>query len=1157
MADFGPSAPGLDSKYELDSGVLLLSGIQALVRLPMVRRQLDTARGWRTAGFISGYRGSPLGGYDLQLAAQKRRLDALDVVVRPAVNEDLAATAIWGTQQVNLYPGARYDGVFGIWYGKTPGVDRSGDALKHANYAGTWARGGVLALAGDDHGAKSSTMAAQSEYAFIDAEMPVFAPSTIAEVLAFGLKAFDLSRHAGLWTAMTVVADLMDSTATLTVELADYASVTPEFDDLPPGGLGIRIPDKPLAQEERHRLHRLPAAAEFVRLNGFDRREIDCPQARFGIVAQGKAYNDVRQAMADLGVDATIAGRLGLRLYKPGLVWPLERTAARAAVGGLEQVLVIEERRPLVEDQLRQLAYDLPDGQRPRIVGKLDEQGRPLVSAVGELDAAQVARAIFARIPPAARTDRMLQHIARLDAAQAPTLVVHERKPLFCPGCPHNTSTQTPEGSRAMAGIGCHYMVQDMDRQTSTFTQMGGEGVSWIGQAPFTDEAHVFANLGDGTYFHSGSLAIRQSVAAGSNITYKILYNDAVAMTGGQAIDGELTVARLVQQLAAEGVSRIEVVSDDVAAAREAAGAPQGIGFHPRSDLDAIQRALREHKGVSALVYVQTCATELRRRRKRGLAPDPGLNIIINERVCEGCGDCSAQSNCIAVEPVETEYGRKRRIDQSACNKDQSCVTGFCPSFVTVKGGRRRKAQVDVAAALVGLPDPTPPALSSRPYNIALAGLGGQGLTSLAAIIDMATYLDGGAAKSADTLGMAQKGGGVFVHLRLADRAEAIHGPRITAAEADLVLANDMVVAHGRNVLPLVADDRTSVILNTTLAPTAEFVAHNDTTYDTATMRRGLAGRARRVLEIEAGRLVGELMGDTIFTNIFLLGHAWQLGLVPLSRASLERAIELNGTQVAANTRAFALGRLAAHDPDFVQRATPARKPVAEGLDAVLATRVADLTAYQDVAYATRYRNAVLELAEAETRWRPGSTELALAAARSLHKLMAYKDEYEVARLHSDSAFHAAIEQAFEGPFKLQAHLAPPLLGRRDATGRPVKSTFGPWMFTAMRWLAPLKLLRGGPLDPFGWTAERRTERALRDEFLQVLKEVAAALGRVPSDDLLELLSAPQAIRGYGHVKTPAVLRYQTELARFRLLGTDPRPARLTAVPSRSLSART
>jgi indolepyruvate ferredoxin oxidoreductase len=1136
MAEAASSTLTLDSKYEREAGTIILTGVQALVRLPLARKRLDRAAGLNTAGFISGYRGSPLGVYDQQLLAARKHLAAHDIVFKPAVNEDLGATAVWGTQQVNLYPGARFDGVFGLWYGKSPGVDRTGDVFKHANYAGTWKAGGVLAIAGDDHGAKSSSLAAQSEYAFVDAEIPVLAPASIEEVLAFGLKAIDLSRFAGLWTAMTVVSDLMDSSASLTLDPAACLTRPPALGDLgelPPGGLGIRLGDSPLEQEARHRSFRLPAALAFARGAGFDRRVFDPPGARFGLLAAGKAFANVRQALDDLGIDEAEARRIGLRLYKPGLVWPLEPQAALAFAAGLEEVLVVEERRDLVESQLKQLAYPLPEHRRPRIVGKTDEAGRPLLKSVGELDAAQIARVIVARLPPALRSERMCAHIARLDAQPPARPVLHERRPYFCSGCPHNTSTKTPEGSRATAGIGCHYMVQQMPRRTTTFTQMGGEGIAWVGQAPFTDERHIFANLGDGTYFHSGVLAIRQAVAAGVNITYKILFNDAVAMTGGQPVDGVLTVPALAAQVAAEGVGRVVVVSDDPERTRAQGPAPAVAEWRHRDELDVVQKQLRTHPGVSVLIYDQTCATELRRRRKRGLAPDPNLRVFINERVCEGCGDCSVQSNCVSIEPVETAYGRKRRIDQSSCNKDQSCVKGFCPSFVTVVGGRLRKAQAGgLDAALAGLPEPAPPALGAEPYNILLAGVGGQGVTSLAAMIAMAAHLDGLAANSVDMLGMAQKGGGVYVHLRIARSAGAIAGPRIGQGQADLVLANDMVVAHGPNILPLAAPERTAAILNTTLAPTADFTVSNDLVYDAPGMRRRLRTSTRRAIEVEAGRYAVALMGDAIFANMMLLGQAWQLGLAPVSRAAIEQAIALNGAAVAANTRAFALGRLLAHDPVAVADAAPRPAPLPTAFEDVFAGLEADLVAYQDRAYADRYRAAVMAVAAAEARVRPGSTVLALAAARSLHKLMAYKDEYEVARLYGDPAFRRRLAETFEGDVRLELNLAPPILGRRDpATGLPAKTRFGPWMLTALGWLAPFKRLRGGRLDPFGRTGERRDERALRDDFLARLAGVSKGLDEANFGLALQLAEAPRAVRGFGHVKAAAVAAYRARLA--------------------------
>ncbi|HEX5264991.1 MAG TPA: indolepyruvate ferredoxin oxidoreductase family protein [Phenylobacterium sp.] len=1136
----------LDSKFDVESGRILLTGVQALVRLPMLRRRLDEAAGLKTAGFISGYRGSPLGGYDAQLRAARRRLDALDIVVRPAVNEDLGATAVWGTQQVGLHPGARYDGVFGIWYGKTPGVDRTGDVFKHANFAGVSPNGGVLAVAGDDHGAKSSSLAAQSEYNFVDAEIPVFAPASIDEVLSFGAKAFEVSRFAGLWTAMTAVAELMDSAAAIDVDPALYATVRPDFDAFPPDGLHIRLPDTPLAQEARHRGFRLPAALAFVRANGFDKTPIDPPDAHWGILAAGKAYGDVRQALSDLGIDEAAAHRLGLRLYKPGLVWPLEPEGARAFVRGLRTVLVVEERRDLVESQLKQICYGL--AERPVIIGKRDAEGRPLVKDVGELNAEDIARAIYDCVPEAERTPAMRERAAALAHRPAPLAdSLHERPPFFCSGCPHNTSTGVPSGSRAMAGIGCHYMAQTMPRNTQSFTQMGGEGVSWVGQAPFTDEQHVFVNLGDGTYFHSGILAIRQAVAAGVNITYKILYNDAVAMTGGQAVDGVLTVPILARQLAAEGVGQIVVVSDDVERTRAGGLAADVEAFH-RDQLDAVQRRLRDRPGVSALIYDQTCATELRRRRKRGLAADPDVKMFINPRVCEGCGDCSVQSNCISIEPLETEFGRKRRVDQSSCNSDLSCRKGFCPSFVTVRGASAGRPSRDLDATIAALPEPVEPGLGPAAFNIVLAGVGGQGVTSLSGILGMAAHIDGLAVGSVDMLGMAQKGGGVFVHLRLARATESIARPRIGHGQADLLLANDMVVAHAPGVAAILDAGRTSVVLNLALTPTAEFTTRGDLVYDKAGMIIRLRERAKTWSEFDAGRLAAEHFGDTIFANMLLLGHAWQRGLVPLSLRALDAAIALNGAAVDQNRRAFALGRLTAEQPSLLGVFNPASAARLQTPEVVIKRLRDDLIGYQDRAYADRFTHAIAAIAAVDTAvgHRPGA--LTLAAARSLHKLMAYKDEYEVARLYADPEFAKAIAVEFGAGARLSLNLAPPVLARIDpVSGHPRKQEFGPWMLHLMPLLARLKFLRGRWCDPFGQTAERRAEREVRDQFFEVLDEIVARLGTADSDLLLELASLPQSLRGYGHVKAAALETYKVKLAevRKRLAGGAParRPA--------------
>ncbi len=1151
----GSATIDLNSKYDLERGQIILTGVQALVRLPIVRRQLDQAAGLNTAGFISGYRGSPLGTYDSQLAAAKTRLDAHHIVVRPAVNEDLGATAVWGAQQVGLYPGARYDGVFGIWYGKAPGVDRTGDVFKHANFAGVAPNGGVVAIAGDDHGAKSSSLAAQSEYNFVDAEIPVFAPASVEEVLSFGVKAFAVSRFAGLWTAMTTVADIMDSAASIEVDPRFYRTVAPSLDLLAPDGLHIRIPDTPLAQEIRHRQFRLPAALAFVRANGFDKTIVDAPNAELGVLAAGKAYAHVRQALADLGVDERLAAQLGLRIYKPGLVWPLEPEGARAFAQGLREVLVIEERRDLVESQLKQICYGL--ATRPVIVGKRDELGQPLVREVGELDAAHLAQVIYARLPEHKRTPAMRAHIdgLRAQAPVAPNL--HERKPFFCSGCPHNTSTVVPAGSRALAGIGCHYMVQTMPRSTSTFTQMGGEGVSWVGQAPFTDETHVFVNLGDGTYFHSGILAIRQAVAAQVNITYKILFNDAVAMTGGQAVDGVLTAPIIARQLAAEGVRTIVVVSDDVERTRQTGDFAADIALHHRDALDVVQRDLRDRPGVTAIIYDQTCATELRRRRKRGLAPDPGVKMFINPRVCEGCGDCSAQSNCISIEPLATEFGRKRQIEQSSCNSDLSCLKGFCPSFVTIREPEKRRNVRDLDAAVGDLAMPTIPQLDASPYNLVLAGVGGQGVTSLSGILSMAAHLQGSAAKSVDMLGMAQKGGGVFVHLRLARSVEDIAGPRIGPSQADLLIANDMVVAHGGNVAALVGKARTAVVMNTALAPTAEFTTRPDLVYDEQGMTASLQARARSWSAVDASRLAADQLGDAIFGNMTLLGLAWQRGLVPITLDALHQAIDLNGAATALNKKALALGRLAAVRPEVFEALAPSAPQPSARLEDVIARRFEDLVAYQDRAYAERFAVAVEAVRTAESQVRPGSTAVTLAAARSLYKLMAYKDEYEVARLYSEPAFMQAIEANFGGKAKLSLNLAPPLFSRIDpSTGHARTREFGPWMLKTMPVLARFKRLRGRWFDPMGWTQERRSERFVRDEFFAILAVVSSHLTAENFDRMLELATLPQMLRGFGHVRHRALVAYQARLPELRDLATRPTAPRPAPVRAAAQAAR-
>jgi indolepyruvate ferredoxin oxidoreductase len=1130
----------LDDKYTLESGEIFLTGIQALTRLPLDQRARDARAGLRTAGFVSGYRGSPLAGLDQQIVAARSHYERSGVVFQPGLNEELAATAVWGSQQAILHAGARYEGVFGLWYGKAPGVDRAADALRHANAAGTAPKGGVLLVAGDDHACKSSSYPTQSELLLQHLEVPVLAPASVQEVLDFGLYGWAMSRHAGLWVGLIALTDHMDGSAVVRVG-PDRAPVTlPSDFALPAGGLHIRPGDDPRAQERRIRQARIPAAIAFARANGLDRVVIDAPRPRLVVVASGKAYTDTRQALLELGLDDAAARALGLRLVKVGMPWPLDRDTLARLVAGAEQVLVVEEKRAVVEPQLREALYDLPDARRPRVLGKRDRHGAPLLPDVFELDPGRIAEAIVHVLPDELAGERLDDHAARVAARASAPLVVRpraERKPYFCSGCPHNTSTRVPEGSRALVGIGCHYMVQWMDRSSDHFSQMGGEGAAWIGQAPFTEEAHVFANLGDGTYTHSGSLAIRAAVAAGVNVTYKLLYNDAVAMTGGQPAEGALGVPQITRQLAAEGVAAIVVVAEDPSRYADGLGLAPGVVVEPRSRLEGVQRRLREVAGVTVLIYDQTCAAEKRRRRKRGLLEDPPRRVFINERLCEGCGDCSAASNCLSVQPVETELGRKRRIDQSTCNKDWSCADATCPSFVNVVGGALRRrtsdAWVSEAASL-----PTPPA---RPledvYNVLLTGVGGTGVTTVAALVGMAAHLEGRGAAVLDMTGLAQKGGAVISHVRLARDADRIHGGRVPAHSADLLIGCDLVVAAGDAAAQALEPARTRAVLSTHVVPTAQFVLDNAFAYDADGMTRRVAGSVRALEAVDATAVCERLLGDAIGANVFLLGQAWQLGWLPVSREALDRAIELNGVAVEMNRRAFALGRLAAHDPkrvaDWVAEPAPTRAPAS--LDALIERRADQLRAYQDARWAARYRARVEAVRAAESERVPGSEALTRTVAEGLARLMTYKDEYEIARLYTDGGFRQALDDVFEGDYRVELLLSPPALSPRDPdTGRLRKRAYGPWVLRLLAGLARLKRLRGTPLDPFGWQVERRLERALIREYEDDLDTIVARLGSDTLEAAVALAALPQTVRGFDRVKREAVARMRAERAALR-----------------------
>jgi len=1147
----------LDDKYSLGAGRAFMSGVQALVRLPMLQRQRDAASGLNTGGFISGYRGSPLGAYDQALWAAKKHLAANHIVFQPGVNEELGATAVWGTQQLDLYPQSKkFDGVFGIWYGKGPGVDRCSDVFKHANMAGTAKYGGVIAIAGDDHVAKSSTAAHQSDHIFKACGTPVFFPSNAQDILDMGLHAFAMSRFSGLWSGMKTIQEVVESSASVSVDPDRVKIVLPQDFVMPPGGLHIRWPDGALEQEARLMNYKWYAALAYVRANRLNHNVIESAHDRFGIIASGKAFNDARQALADLGLDDAMCRSLGVRVHKVNLVWPLEATATREFAQGLQEILVVEEKRQVIEYQLKEELYNWRADVRPNVLGKFDEPddasaggewSRPnpsenwLLRAQADLSPALIAKAIAKRLKKmglapagseiAQRMDARLAVVAARERALAEiTVNTGERAPWFCSGCPHNTSTRVPEGSRAMAGIGCHFMAVWMDRSTSTFSQMGGEGAAWVGQAPFTSEAHVFANLGDGTYFHSGLLAIRQAIAAGVNMTYKVLYNDAVAMTGGQPV-GERpeghSVLQIMKSLIAEGVSKLVIVTDEPEKYHGAV-LEAGVTVHHRDELDAIQRQFRELKGTTAIIYDQTCATEKRRRRKRGTMAEPDRRVIINELVCEGCGDCSVQSNCLSVEPVETEFGRKRRINQSTCNKDFSCVKGFCPSFVSVQGGQLKKPKRDKRGvelnALPPLPEPALPVLDSA-WGIVVGGVGGTGVITIGQLLGMAAHLEGKGVVTQDSGGLAQKGGATWSHIQIANRQDAIYTTKVDTAKADLVIACDSIVGAAKYTMSVMQHGRTYVALNSHGTPTAAFVKNPDWQFPGGNCEIAIAQSvgAELVGAFDAEQVATQLIGDSIYTNPLMLGYAWQKGRVPIGHAALLRAIELNGVQPDNNKAAFEWGRRCAHDLASVQALLQSAQVIQflkkPGLAEMVAMRVEFLRAYQDQAYAASYQAFVGKVSEAESRALPGSTKLSEAVARYLFKLMAYKDEYEVARLHTDPAFAAKIAAQFEGDYKLSYHLAPPLLAKRDAQGHLIKQPFGPWMFTAFRVLAKLKGLRGTALDIFGRTAERRGERALIAEYRSCIEELLTTLDAARLAQAVEIARIPEEIRGYGHVK--------------------------------------
>lgn len=1125
----------LTDKYDLVEGQAYMTGVQALVRLPIDQKRLDSGAGLKTAGFISGYRGSPLGGYDQQLRAAQTWLDTYDIKFWEGLNEDLGATAVWGSQQLGLFPGAQYDGLFGLWYGKAPGVDRTGDVFKHANAAGVSKLGGVLAVVGDDHNCKSSTLPSQSEFAMQDAEIPVLNPASIQDVLDYGLHGWAMSRFSGAWTGMIALADTMDSGAVVDVSLHRLNLKTPAL-ELPEDGVHIRRGDASLDKEMRLRAYKLPAAQAYVRTNHLDHVILPARKPRVGVIVTGQAARDVFEALAALGLTPEEAGALGLAIYKVAMPWPLEPEHVRAFCAGLERVLVIEHKRPLIEDQLRAALYDLPDRRRPVIEGKQDASGAPLLSQVASIPIPQMAAALGERIPgewDRSRAEAYFQRIGRTRQSARANTAEAIRTPHYCSGCPHNSSTNIPDGSRALAGIGCHYMANFMpERNTDMTSQMGGEGVAWIGQHWATDERHVFVNLGDGTYSHSGSLAIRAAVTSGANMTYKILYNDAVAMTGGQPVESGQTPTQIAQQVEGEGVETIVIVTEDVTRYANAKGLPRRVRIYDRARLEEVQRMLRATPGVSVMIYDQVCATEKRRRIKRGLRASDDVHVLINQEVCEGCGDCSVKSNCLSVEPVETEFGRKRRINQSTCNTDLSCLQGFCPSFITVHGGESAakdapRPDFDAAA----LPLPETPSLT-RPYNLLFTGVGGTGVTTVASVLAMAAHVDGNAASALDMTGLAQKGGPVLSHVRFARAPEMISTGRVPPASADTIIVCDLVVAAGAEALNLMDQERTHVFANMDVTPTSAFIRNRSARFEADRLAARVKRQAHDFTQTEAEALAVGYFNDAIYTNMIMLGFAWQHGRVPVTLRGLYRAIKLNGAKVDENMAAFDVGRIAAAAPERLQPVHDPRGHIEpKTLDALITHRAERLRAYQNEAYAQRYLDAVSTVRTAEAVAGLGE-RLTRTAATYAYKVMAYKDEYEVARLYTDGSFARQLDDAVQGG-KLRLYLAPPLLAKTDAYGRPLKKRFGPWVLHTFRLLKTLKGLRGTRFDPFGWTAERRAERALREQYLADLARLVDGLTARNHDLAVAIASVPDDIRGYGHIKQAAMAEAATARAKL------------------------
>ncbi len=1124
----------LNDRYDLSKRFVLLNGTQALVRLTMMQKARDTATGLNTAGYVTGYRGSPVGAVDMQMLRAEKQLKAADVKFAPGLNEDLAATALWGSQQANLRGEGTFDGVFGLWYGKGPGVDRTGDVFRHANMAGTAEHGGILAIMGDDHTGESSTVLHQSEFALVDALMPILSPAGVQELLDYGILGWELSRYSGCWVGLKSVKDTIEVTEVVDGDPHRMQIDTPTDFEMPEGGVNIKLVDDRTEQEARLHDYKRFAAEAFARANKIDHRVLGNGKATIGIVSSGKSWLDTVHALDLLGIDEVEADRLGITTYKIGMVWPLDMTSFREWSEGLDLIIVVEEKRKLIEVQIKEAIFD--DRRGRRVIGWKKENGDVLFTVKGALDPVGVARKLGDVLidegldsATLIKSKSVLDDAAKADNAEE----IASRLPWFCSGCPHNSSTKVPEGSRAYAGIGCHYMVQWMDRDTLGFTHMGGEGANWIGEAPFSKTGHVFQNIGDGTYNHSGIQAIRAAVAAGDvNITYKVLYNDAVAMTGGQQNEGDLSAAQIAHELVAMQVKKLVVVYDEKEDV-DFAALPKGVETVERRDLMEVQKRLREIEGVTAIVYIQTCAAEKRRRRKRGLFPDPDKRVFINPDVCEGCGDCGVQSNCVSILPLETELGRKREIDQSSCNKDFSCLNGFCPSFVTLEGAQVKKP-AKAELTLPTLPDPVLPVIDGT-HNIVITGVGGTGVVTVGALLGMAAHLEGKGVGMMEMAGLAQKGGAVHIHCRVANKPEDISAIRVAVGEADAVIGGDLVTTSGAKTLGLMTRGRSRAVCNSHQIITGEFTKNKDFSLPVDRMSIALKARVGEdaLAMLDATKLAEKFLGDAIYSNVLMLGAAWQAGLIPLSMESLERAIELNGAGVEGNLLAMKFGRWAVAFPADAAVALDGGKTV-EAVDGI-EFRAAHLRKYQNGRLAKRYIKKVVAA-------KAVNEEFGEALSKGYHKLLSYKDEYEVARLHRET-LETAVAEHFTDVSAIRFHMAPPIFGKKDKQGRAMKSEFGPWMLKAFGVLAGLKSLRGTPLDIFGYSAERKMERALIKEYQKTMVEVSKGFSDDTRDLAIALAELPLDICGFGHVKAAnaaiAAKKREELLAAFRAGGTS------------------